>query len=144
MIFALNSVAIQSFLQTSYLLVFYQHRSMTIYLNTYQTWDAYGGPEEGGWWYECGEPVQSFVVSPLSIEEFRERVDEEERLKMLKSATELYTQGQPPTPKKTGYGGYTFSIGSDIPSAYQEDNSFTSCFEEDFAESYPKERPHYC
>ena len=21
---------------------------------------AYGGPEEGGWWYECGEPVEEY------------------------------------------------------------------------------------
>jgi hypothetical protein len=36
---------------------------MAVYLNTYQTYQAYGGPEEGGWWYECGDPIQSLKVS---------------------------------------------------------------------------------
>lgn len=116
---------------------------MTVYLNTYETWKAYGGPEEGGWWYECGKPVQSFIVSQLTIEEFRESVGQGERAKMLRSATELYTNGMPPTPKDTGYGGYTFIVGSDTPSTYQEDNSYRSCFEEKFAEAYPVERPFY-
>ena len=26
---------------------------MPVYLNTFEVWDCYGGPEEGGWWYEA-------------------------------------------------------------------------------------------
>jgi len=29
------------------------------YVNVYATDRHYGGPEEGGWWYDCGEPVAS-------------------------------------------------------------------------------------
>lgn len=32
---------------------------MTYYANLYLTNRAYGGPEEGGWWYGTGEPVKS-------------------------------------------------------------------------------------
>lgn len=28
------------------------------HLNEYRTWQAYGGPEEGGWWYDAGEFVK--------------------------------------------------------------------------------------
>jgi hypothetical protein len=35
---------------------------MAIYLNTYLVSQAYGGPEEGGWWYETGEPKQSIII----------------------------------------------------------------------------------
>ena len=27
------------------------------YVNTYEVYRAYGGPEEGGWWYDIGKPV---------------------------------------------------------------------------------------
>lgn len=33
-----------------------------MYVNIYLTNRAYGGPEEGGWWYDCGEAVRSFPV----------------------------------------------------------------------------------
>lgn len=29
------------------------------YANTYRTERVYGGPEEGGWFYESGEPISS-------------------------------------------------------------------------------------
>lgn len=29
------------------------------YVNTYLVDRAYGGSEEGGWWYDCGEPIDS-------------------------------------------------------------------------------------
>ena len=28
------------------------------YLNEYRTYQEYGGPEEGGWWYSCGQFIQ--------------------------------------------------------------------------------------
>ena len=116
---------------------------MTIYLNTYETHQAYGGPEEGGWWYEVGVPVQSVFYSNEEMEEFLERTSLDERIDTTKRATAAYTNGQPPTPKKTVHGGYTFMPGSDEPSTYEEDNSYSSCFEEHFAEDYPRQRPHY-
>ncbi len=30
-----------------------------VFVNTYLTNQAYGGPEEGGWWYMYGEPEES-------------------------------------------------------------------------------------
>lgn len=39
---------------------------------------GYGGPEEGGWWYECGELVQQTAVnSREEAEELRERLREQ-------------------------------------------------------------------
>lgn len=123
---------------------------MTVYLNTYKTWQAYGGPEEGGWWYECGEPVQSIKISDEDYEEYNERCDAdesgrlwEERRELCDKATLGFTNGNAPTPVKNGLGGYTFVVGSDIPSSYSEDNSFSSCIEDSIAQFYPHERPHY-
>ena len=39
-------------------------RQGVMYANAYITDRVYGGPEEGGWYYDCGEPVMSlpFIV----------------------------------------------------------------------------------
>lgn len=116
---------------------------MTVYLNTYETYQAYGGPEEGGWWFECGTPVQSVFYSEQDLDEFLEQNDQETIKDTLSRTTLAYTKGQPPTPRKTGYGGYTFAPGSDEPLTYEEDNRFISLFEGHFAEAYPQQRPHY-
>jgi hypothetical protein len=117
---------------------------MTVYLNTYEVWQAYGGPEEGGWWYDCGAPVQSVLISDQDLEEFLENSDSEELAKMRNGATLAYTQGRAPTAMKTGYGGYVFLPDCDEPISYHQDNDFRSCFEDCFAEAFPQERPCYC
>jgi hypothetical protein len=107
---------------------------------------AYGGHEEGGWWYECGEPVQSILLSDDDYQEWVEAQSEEmltELNKVRDQMTSVFTKGQTPTPRKTGYGGYTFLPGSDYPVSYEMDNNYTSAFEGHFAEAYPKEKPRY-
>lgn len=116
---------------------------MAVYLNTYETWEAYGGPEEGGWWFTCGEPLQSVLLSHEELDDYIERTTWDERNTLLEQATNAYSKGLPPTPKATGYGGYTFMPGSDEPSGYHEDNSYSSCLEDHFAQPFPAERPHY-
>ena len=37
-----------------------------MYLYIYQCSQAYGGPEEGGWWYSCGELIDSKRISNLT------------------------------------------------------------------------------
>ena len=117
---------------------------MTVYLNTYETWQAYGGPEEGGWWYECGTPVQSVMISPLDFHEWLENADPAEMERMRHGATQAYTEGRAPAAKDTGYGGYLFAPGSDEPLSYHRTDDYRSCFEECFAEAFPQERPYYC
>ncbi|QDP62793.1 MAG: hypothetical protein Tp158DCM1229571_107 [Prokaryotic dsDNA virus sp.] len=33
-----------------------------ITIQVHNTWQRYGGPEEGGWWYEEGEPLNTIFV----------------------------------------------------------------------------------
>lgn len=40
------------------------------YVNVYEVTQAYGGPEEGGWWYECGIPIAS-----VPFDSFKEAVE---------------------------------------------------------------------
>ena len=43
------------------------------YANAYLTDRLYGGPEEGGWYYDCGEPIMSL---PFLVDEEGERTTE--------------------------------------------------------------------
>lgn len=38
-----------------------------IYINAYEQYRRYGGPEEGGWFYDHEEPVESFRFECLAI-----------------------------------------------------------------------------
>lgn len=44
------------------------------YANAYLTDRLYGGPEEGGWYYDCGEPIMSL---PFICDESEETVTDE-------------------------------------------------------------------
>jgi hypothetical protein len=120
---------------------------MTVFLNVYKIWTCYGGPEEGGWDYEAGEPLESTLISNLSFDEYYDQVSEEERIDLRSQAKHKWVGDAEPTPKKTGYGGYTFMPGSNDPNAfltYENNNDIRVCFEEEFAQPYPQERPTYC
>ena len=117
---------------------------MAVYLNTYEVHQAYGGPEEGGWWYDCGTPVQSILLSSEEYEVWVESQEGSSINELREKATIAFTNGKSPTPRSNGYGGYVFAPGSDDPLAFEMDNSFVSVIEEKFAEAYPQERPYYC
>lgn len=31
-------------------------------ITVHRVWENYGGPEEGGWYYQCGEPVKTVCI----------------------------------------------------------------------------------
>ena len=90
------------------------------YVNCYSISRHYGGPEEGGWWYDCGEPLASVPVSddagPVVIATIRE---------------ELYQKFGQPT---EGLGRYSMAPKGDDIEIYVEDK---------FAEFFPQERPRF-
>jgi hypothetical protein len=38
------------------------------YVNIYELEQHYGGPEEGGWWFDSGRCVRSFPCRPAQVE----------------------------------------------------------------------------
>lgn len=116
---------------------------MAVYLNTYEVQSLYGGPEEGGWWYESGSPVQSVLLSTQDCDEWVDNQSVEYLQDLREGATLAFTQGKPPAPVKNETGGYIFALGSEEPVAFLQDNNFVSVFEGEFAQPYPAERPHY-
>jgi hypothetical protein len=85
------------------------------FINVYEVERCYGGPEEGGWWYDVGEPVASV---PYANEHDGQRIRHEMK--------QMY-------PRSKGQGRYSVFGGPDYE-VYSEDQ---------FARPFPKERPHY-
>lgn len=89
------------------------------YVNAYSVERCYGGPEEGGWWYDAGEPIATIVVA-----------DENDEVG-IKTAKERLTKEH--GWKSNSQGRYSVNGGAD----------FEISVEEVPAEAYPKSRPHY-
>ena len=50
--------------------------SRYIYVNVYETDRVYGGPQEGGWYYDAGSPVKSMPVPRARAKRLLARVRE--------------------------------------------------------------------
>jgi hypothetical protein len=85
------------------------------YINVYEVSQEYGGPEEGGWWFEAGYPVVS--------EPFRGTDDE------LDARVEQFRE-------QYADNGYRFSVRP-------KDADYRVVVEDERGQQYPTERPHY-
>ena len=109
-----------------------------MYLNIYQCSQAYGGPEEGGWWYSCSELIDSKRISNLT----RARQTVKELNKKFKNDDKGEYQ--------MGFGGFD---GCDDSGEGDDDylmlgghwgfSDIRACIEEHPGKNYPSERPHY-
>lgn len=97
----------------AYVEVYEQEPTM---VNYYNTWVGYGGPEEGGWYYECGEPVRTHCVFS--------------KKQAIREAIDYYFQAlsDHEDEEKDSYGWRNFSVEYDT----------------EYAKPYPTERPYYC
>lgn len=90
------------------------------YVNAYSVSRHWGGPEEGGWWYDAGVPLASV---PLKADATQLEIDAEKaRLTAL--------IGWDKTPSQGRYS----VIGED---------DFEVYVEEEPAKPFPERRPHY-
>jgi len=85
-------------------------------LTVHQTTLNYGGPEEGGWWYEAGYPVQTYCIfnKRQAVQVFINLFDEYE------------LADQPSLGESTTY--YNYEVN----------------FSNDYAKVYPESKPYYC
>ena len=91
------------------------------YVGIYETWQGYGGPEEGGWWYDCGRPVEGRRVSRWFIKIYQWWLERK------------ITQEDP---------RYHFVVGGDTPTYYG--SKYEVQVHASGPTSYPEVRPHYC
>lgn len=52
-------------------------------ITVHEVWDQYGGPEEGGWTFQCGYPIETICIFSRSqairvLHELHEKYDAEE------------------------------------------------------------------
>ena len=84
------------------------------YVNVYRVDQAFGGPEEGGWYYETGELVMHETYHQSEVAESRAMV-----LRL------------------------TYKDGKNRYSVMPKDDDFIVRVEDHIGEDYPKVRPHY-
>lgn len=92
-------------------------QSHTVYANVYAVTRHYGGPEEGGWWYDVGLPLGSIRIDP----------DARQRDEVIDELRKLYADEQCPRGRSSVIGGADVVVE----------------FEDRFAEAWPTERPRY-
>jgi hypothetical protein len=87
---------------------------------------AYGGPEEGGWWYGCGTPEhgQNLPIPQIFFVQDREQAREACRL-MQEQLDETVNVGRREISSVLSEGRYAAQVCDNWP------------------EPYPKHRPHY-
>lgn len=83
------------------------------YVNVYEVGQSYGGPEEGGWWYDTGSPVTSVKCETYT-----------EAKRLADELREKYPQT----------GRSSSVLGGD---------DYRVCIESGYARPYPDHRPHY-
>jgi len=100
-----------------------------MYVNVYLENKAYGGPEEGGWWYRYASPEKE------KCEEYFSERDEPAK-KYLQRVQEAHTAAVAWCDEENR------NRNSDIGSM-ASDGRYTARIESDRAASWPEERPHY-
>ena len=100
---------------------------MTYFIHKHNVAQAYGGPEEGGWWYDTGVPDEDWNVLRCAF-------DNEDMAYAVCRALNEYERERA---KKEEQYEYTSMLSrhSDHYAYSVEDNPFM--------EPYPKVRPHY-
>ena len=101
------------------------------YLNVYKITQAYGGPQEGGWWFDVGEPLESVCVD--------DEAQHFQALNVLRSRYELshegkYVPNDPDCLELERVRGRTSAAGGYDVEIYEEDY---------FAKPFPQEKPTY-
>jgi len=94
------------------------------YLNIYIHDRAYGGGEEGGWWYDTMEPITEGYLACRLLTEGEQEADK--AFKMMQSFCEQANENR-----------------RDISSVLSE-GEYVACLESWPAVAYPSRKPHYC
>ena len=107
------------------------------YLNIYELAQAYGGPEEGGWWYTCGEPVESTEV--VNLQQSIKTCDNLNAKFRHSSSGYAMGFGEHDGVDPDGFGDDNYLIRGGM----WGDKKLRARIEDHPAEAYPQERPHY-
>ena len=96
---------------------------MIIYINAYLVGNAYGGPEEGGWWYDYGTPLASV---PMEVADIKLAHETPEVIALKEKLIAMF--------KDQEWGHMHSAGGGEAVRAWVEEAP---------AAPYPEEKPHY-
>ena len=109
------------------------------YLNIYELGEAYGGPEEGGWWYTVGNPVESQSYADEELKRMqRTRQVLNERFQQADS-TYAMGYGNHDGINEEGFGDDNFLMKGGVWGRI----NLTARIEDHPAKGFPSERPYY-
>jgi len=98
----------------------------TFYIHKYEVGQCYGGPEEGGWWYEAGTPTEDWKpLGPIKGEEIAY---------VIVRALNEYEHERAERDEQYSYTSVL---------SHQSEHFSYDIDESPVAEGYPKVRPHY-
>ena len=108
-----------------------------MYLNIYELSKAYGGPEEGGWWYTCKELIESNEVTNLT----RAKKQAEYLNKKFQSTESSYAMGfgEHDGVDSSGEGDDNFLIAG----GHWGNTNVRAILEKKPGVDSPTDRPHY-
>lgn len=86
---------------------------VAVFVNVYEVDRIYGGPEEGGWWYNAGTVVESIEVAASEADALAAELEKDF--------------------PNTGRVGSVLYRGGD----------YRVCIEDEEGKDYPEETPHY-
>ena len=92
----------------------------------YETNRSYGGPEEGGWWYDVGEPTENPTLGILT------------RFFLNKKEAFAYRDSLEPIVEEANR-----SEGRRDPGSVLCDGYYAVLLMDGYPRAYPEERPHY-
>jgi hypothetical protein len=91
--------------------------SVAIYL----VCQGYGGPEEGGWWYECGIPSEMYCEMTRIFRTEEEAIEYSQKLKSLCSQL---NEGLPPISHSNSVGEFVAIVADGYPAPYPTQRPF--------------------
>ena len=126
---------------------------MTLYVNVYDIAQAYGGPEEGGWWFDTGVPVASIPVE-LTDEERTDLHDDYMKEHGHSQAWEVdpwkYKDWMDQALEDKAWAirdewkeRYPFEMSQYTSVLSHRYDNYQVVIEDHFARPYPEERPRY-
>lgn len=97
------------------------------YCCLYKVQQAFGGPEEGGWHYDCGEPhpLGGDDRNETTCQFFLNREDAKKFKRLCQTTVDELNKGLPHYSSSNSDGKWEMVIGIGIP------------------KNFPQERPHY-
>ena len=97
------------------------------YVHKHEVSQAYGGSEEGGWWFDTGEPVKATEWTPISF-------DDEEK---AYAYARMCNDNEHERAKKEEDYEYHSVL------SYKSTHYSYGVFDEPVAKAYPEVTPHY-